>query len=226
MSKGREELQGQDSELGQVVRCVQEGVMPEDSKVRRCVLSEEGRFVVLDGILYYVDPARKDRTRLVVPRVLRQKLMEKTHSGGFAGHFAVKGLYEKLSRLYWWDGTYLEVYHFRKGCLTCATYRGGGRRTKAPLKSIPVGGPFERVGVDLMELPLTTLGNRYVMVFLDYLTKWVQAYPLPDQTSETIARVLVDSHLQTWGTERAFVSPWSRPTVCCNPGCLSTDRDG
>ena len=116
--------------------------------------------------LYYVDPARKDRTRLVVPRVLRQKLMEEMHSGGFAGHFAVKGLYEKLSRRYWWDGMYAEVYCFCKGCLTCAAYRGGGRRTGAPLKSTPVGGPFERVGVDLMELPLTTLGNCYVIVFL------------------------------------------------------------
>ena len=54
---------------------------------------------------------------------------------------------------------YSEVYRFCKGCLTCAAYRGGGRRTRAPLKSIPVGGPFERVGVDFMELPLTTLGG-------------------------------------------------------------------
>ena len=78
---------------------------------------------MLDGILYYVDPARKDRTRLVVPRVLRQKLMEETHSGGFAGHFAVKGLYEKLSRRYWWDGMYSEVYCFCKGCLMCSLLR-------------------------------------------------------------------------------------------------------
>ena len=56
-----------------------------------------------------------------------------------------------------------------------ATYRDGGRRSKPPLKSIPVGGPFERVGVDLMEMPQTMEGNRYVLVFLDYLTKWVEA---------------------------------------------------
>ena len=101
---------------------------------------------------------------------------------------------------------YSEVYRFCKGCLTCAAYRGGGRRTRAPLKSIPVGGPFERVGVDLMELPLTTLGNRYVIVFLDYLTKWVEAYPLPDQTSETIARVLVDRVICRHGVPRELLS--------------------
>ena len=30
-------------------------------------------------MLYYVDPARKDRTRLVVPAVLRQELMKEVH---------------------------------------------------------------------------------------------------------------------------------------------------
>ena len=54
--------------------------------------------------------------------------------------------------------------------------------------STSVGAPFERIGVDLMEMPLTARGRRYVIVFLDYLTKWVEAYPIPDQTSETVGR--------------------------------------
>ena len=35
---------------------------------------EKDRFVVLDGLLYYVDSDRKDRARLMVPEVLRKKL--------------------------------------------------------------------------------------------------------------------------------------------------------
>ena len=90
--------------------------------------------------------------------------------------------------------------------MTCAAYRGGGRRTRSPLKPIAVGGPFERVGADIMEMPLTTLGNRYVIVFLDYLTKWVEAYPLQDQTSETITRVLVDMVICRHGVPRELLS--------------------
>ncbi len=87
-------------------------------------------------VMYYVDPARKDRSRLVV--ALRQKLLE--------GHFTVKGLYEKLCRRYWWRGMYADAFRVCKGCLTCAAYGGGGRRSKPPLRSILVGGPFKRVG--------------------------------------------------------------------------------
>ena len=30
-------------------------------------------------------------------------------------------------------------------------------------------------------------------MFLDYLTKWVEAYPVPDQRTETIAQLLVEN---------------------------------
>ena len=47
---------------------------------------------------------------------------------------------------------------------------------RPPLLPIPVGGAFHRVGVDIMELPLTVNGNRYVITFIDYLTKWVESF--------------------------------------------------
>ena len=33
-------------------------------------------------------------------------------------------------------------------------------------------GAFHRVGVDVLQLLLTTSGNKYVFVFMDYFTKW------------------------------------------------------
>lgn len=44
-----------------------------------------------------------------------------------------------------------------------------------------MGGPFQKVGVDIMELSLTVNGKKYVIVFVDYLTKWVEAYAAADQ---------------------------------------------
>ena len=58
-----------------------------------------------------------------------------------------------------------------RSCLVCASRKGTGRASHPPLQSIPVGGPFHRVGVDVLQLPLTESGNHYVVVFLDYLIK-------------------------------------------------------
>ena len=43
-----------------------------------------------------------------------------------------------------------------------------------------------------MQMPQMERGNRYVIVFMDYLTKCVKAFATEYQTSETIARLLVD----------------------------------
>ena len=58
--------------------------------------------------------------------------------------------------------------------------------------SVPVSRPFQIVGADLMELPKTQRGNKYVLVLQDYLTKWPLAYTLPDQETQTIARILFE----------------------------------
>ena len=42
-----------------------------------------------------------------------------------------------------------------------------------------------------MELPQTDHGNKYVLVFQDFLTKWPFAFPIPDQKSSRIAELLV-----------------------------------
>ena len=47
--------------------------------------------------------------------VLRMQLIEEVHSGSFSGHFALKGLYRKLCRWYWWRGMYSDVYNFVRG---------------------------------------------------------------------------------------------------------------
>ena len=153
---------------------------------------ERPRFALVDGVLYYVDSTRGNRPRIAVPDSLRSELMREAHAGSLSGHFAAKSLYDTLTRSYWWDGMYRDVQRFARGCLTCAARGGTGRRHRAPLHPLPVSGPFERIGVDIMEMPQTERGNRYVIVFADYLTKWVEACATQDQTSETIARLLVD----------------------------------
>ena len=45
-------------------------------------------------------------------------------------------------------------------------------------------------GVDVFHLPLAESGNQYVVIFLDYLTKWVEAFVVPDHSATTIAKLL------------------------------------
>ena len=67
--------------------------------------------------------------------------------------------------------------------------KGTGWKQKTPLHPIPTERPFQLVGVDIMELPVTTRGNKYVVVFQDSLTKWPMVYPTSDQKAERIIKI-------------------------------------
>jgi transposase InsO family protein len=49
------------------------------------------------------------------------------------------------------------------------------------------------VAVDILgPLPNCPAGNRYVLVAMDYFTKWAEAYAIPNQEATTVANKLVN----------------------------------
>ena len=101
---------------------------------------------------------------------------------------------------------YTDVYRHCHGCLTCASFGGGTRKCHPSLQPIPVGVLFERVGIDIMEIPQTCEGTRYVLVIVDYLSKWTEAFPMQDQSSETTAKLLVDHVICCHGVPNQLLS--------------------
>ncbi len=160
----------------------------------------------MDGVLYHEYPAFPDRWCVVVPSKLRALLLEEAHKGQFAGHLSDKKVYDRLRRHVWWRGMKNDVTAFCRACLVCASRKGGRKTFRPPLTPIPVGRPFHRVAVDILQLPLTTQGNCYVAVFMDYLTKWPEAFAILDQKAETIAKLFVESIVCRHGIPEELLS--------------------
>ena len=108
-----------------------------------------------------------------------------------------------------------DVHRFCRSCLTCAVHRRTGRKLNPQLHPIPVGRLFERVGIDILEMPKTLRGNRYIVVFMEYLTKRVEAYAVEDRTSETIARLLIDNVVRRHGVPTQLLSDRG-PSLACS----------
>ena len=58
---------------------------------------------------------------------------------------------------------YTDVVKYCSNCPQCAIVNGSGRVNKPPLSPIPVQRPFQIMGVDVMDLPVTELGNCHVV---------------------------------------------------------------
>ena len=199
-------LQSKDDELHLIRQYLKDGTLPSDEKRARKIFLQKDQFVLLDDVLYHIDSSPQHRLRIAVPDEMRRQLMEENHSGQFGGHFVGKSLYKTLAQHYWWEGMFRDAHLHCRGCHPCAVYRGSGPKARPLLKPIPVGGPFQRVGVDVLEMPQTAHGNQYIVVFVDYLTKWVEAYPTADQTRGTITRLLIDHIICRHGVPAELLS--------------------
>lgn len=80
---------------------------------------------------------------------------------------------------------------YAKSCPECAIVSGMGRCLKLPLQPIPVSYPFQILGINVMDLPLTDRGNKHVVV-QDLFTKWPFAFAVLDQKAARKARLLPD----------------------------------
>ena len=87
----------------------------------------------------------------------------------------------------------------------CASRRVGTAVTP-PLAPIPVSGPFDRVGVDIIQFPKSYNGNQYAVVFVDYLTKWPEVFATADQTALTIAHLFVEQIVSRHGVPAELLS--------------------
>ena len=200
------EVQLKDPDLALYFAYLECHTLPEDESIAKRIVLESKRLEVIDQVLHREDTSDPGRWCVVVPRELRSVLLEEAHAGVFAGHFSEQKVYARLRKSYWWYGMRTDVRRFCRGCLNCASRKGPGRALCPPLQPIPVKGPFHRVGVDILQLPLTSSGNKYIVVFLDYLTKWVEAYAVPDQQAETIARLLVENIVCRHGVPEELLS--------------------
>ena len=73
------------------------------------------------------------------------------------------------------------------------------------------GNPMERVGIDILgPLPTTDRGNRFVLLAVDYFTRWPEAWALPDHTAATIARTLVTEYFSRFGVCQVLHSDCGR----------------
>ena len=137
---------------------------------------------------------------VLVPRTLRQELLQEVHGGITSGHLGEKKTLSRLRQRYYWVGMRRDVQEWCRACDVCCAKKGPTRKTRAPLQLYQVGAPMERVAVDIAgPLPVTTQGNRFICVVIDYFTRWPEAYALPDHEAATVAGVLVDQFFTRFG---------------------------
>jgi hypothetical protein len=163
------------------------------------LINEGKKYFVHKGILKYFDGKNE---LLVIPKNHQQILMLHYHDGALGGHLSPRKTLSRLKQKYYWETMEQDVKEWCNTCKVCLTRKNTGKRIKVPLKPMPVPlAPMELCAMDIVgPLPETIKGNKYILVFCDYLTKWAVANPMPNQKTETVAQVFVEEIIFRYGT--------------------------
>ncbi|GJT16718.1 reverse transcriptase domain-containing protein [Tanacetum coccineum] len=131
-----------------------------------------------------------------------------------AGNFIVKGIKEALGILEACHNGPTGGHH---GVNLTAKKGKISQRDEMPQNSIQVCEIFDVWGIDFMGPFPSSKGNKYILVAVDYLSKWVEAKALPTNDARVVCKFL-KSLFARFGAPRAIIS--DRGTHFCNvPVC-------
>nr|GEX35268.1 reverse transcriptase domain-containing protein [Tanacetum cinerariifolium] len=108
---------------------------------------------------------------------------------------------------------YKDAHEFVKNCDSCQRQGKFSQRDEMPQNSIQVCEIFDVWGIDFMGPFPSSRGNKYILVAVDYLSKWVEAKALPTNNARVVCKFL-KSLFARFGSPRAIIS--DRRTHFCN----------
>ncbi|XP_076449483.1 uncharacterized protein LOC143285918 [Babylonia areolata] len=181
------QMQRDDDTLKRVRENAESG---QQFKVRSCTVHFEKRKKLLYRV--YSGPTGS-YSQLVVPKSLRDEVMHLAHDSAMAGHMAAKKTRERVSQSFYWPGMCSDIRRYCSSCDQCQRTTSRGLIKKAPLEKMPLlDEPFRRVAEDLVGpiTPASERGYRYILVMVDYATRYPEAVPL--KSIKTVAEALFD----------------------------------
>ena len=101
-----------------------------------------------------------------------------------------------------------------RSCEKCQKLRALSRRNIMPLNPILVIEIFDCWGIDFMGPFPLSFGYQYIIVVIDYVSKWVEAAACRSNNNRTVLKFLKENVLSRFGTPRAIIN--DQGTHFCN----------
>jgi len=121
---------------------------------------------VVDGVLcrQYSPRAMEEMVAVpILPISLQKDALSHNHDAPTAGHLGAEMTLKRLRRDTFWVNMAKDVEQYCKQCSTCQQSKLPMPQ-RAPLHNMPIGQPWQMVAVDILQVPLSTNNNRYLLV--------------------------------------------------------------
>jgi hypothetical protein len=173
---------------------------------RRRIRHQAPRYLLIGDILYRRGVDTILRRCLTIDEA--DKVLNDCHSGACGGHLSGIATAQKIIRAsYFWPTLFHDCIHAVRRCEQCQLYANKARAPPALLHPVITAGPFCKWGIDFMTCnPPSSNGHKYIVVAVDYFTKWAEAMPTFNNTADTAARFFFNHVISRFGVPLQLVS--------------------
>nr|GEW06219.1 reverse transcriptase domain-containing protein [Tanacetum cinerariifolium] len=128
------------------------------------------------------------------------------HSGPTEGHYGANYTAKKvIDSGFYWPTIYKDAFELVKNCDSCQRQGKISQKDEMPQNAIQVCEIVDVWGIDFMGPFPNSKGKIYILVAVDYLSKWVEAKALPINDARVVVKFL--KSLFSWfGTPKAIIS--------------------
>ena len=167
-------IQRANSWMTPIVAFLQDGHLPENTKEAKKVKKKAVRFTILKKrgfSMPYLKCVDKEKAQYILAEI---------HQGIYGDHAGPKSLVNKAIRIsYFWPTMQVDAIELVKKCDRCQRYGNVQRLPAERLTAISSPWPFAQWGNDIVDpLPQGKGQVKFLLVAIDYFTKWVEAEAL------------------------------------------------
>lgn len=170
-------------------------------------------FVIHDALLYRKNYSSHGSTLLlVVPECLRLAVFQAMHDDITSGHLGFARTLHRIRQRFYWPRLWKTTKHYVASCDVCQRHKQPTTPSAGPLQPVkPPTSPFEKVGIDLLgPFPKSTTGRRWIIVCVDYLTRYTETMAVASATSSDVSWFLLHSIILRHGAPRVVISDRGR----------------
>ncbi|XP_022041452.1 uncharacterized protein LOC110944036 [Helianthus annuus] len=205
-SLGTEELimieNTQETWMTPIIRFLKDGMLPEGDWAARKVRVKALTYELIDGELYrrsYLGPSLK-----CVDNEEAKYMIREIHEEICGMHSGTRTVVAKAMNVgFYWPRMYETTSEEIKRCDNCQVHAPMTNRHKHLMIPVSTSWPFQKWAIDIIRpFPKGPGGVKYVVVAIDYFTKWIEAKPLAKITREQTRRFVLDIIICRYGVPK------------------------
>ena len=137
-----------------------------------------------------------------------ERVLNDYHSGTCGGHMSRYATAQKILRAgYSWPSIFKDCILAICSCHECQIYQRKMHAPPSPLHPVVTIGPFAKWGIDYTSCnPRSAGGHGYIIVAVDYFTKWDEAMATLTEDDNAAAQFLFNHVISRFGVPQAIVT--------------------